>query len=120
MYAWYLPASDDLPNLDPTILPWDTFAAALNLIIVIAVKSGFIILLLYVNDMLVAGADLEEINNLKKQLSSEFEIKDLGIAKQILGTRIIRDEHRGYFTAISSRVCSQGVIKTQHGRCKAN
>ena len=45
------------------------------------VKSSFIILLLYVDDMLVACANLEEINNLKKQLSSEFEMKDLGAAK---------------------------------------
>ncbi|KAK0584230.1 hypothetical protein LWI29_009630 [Acer saccharum] len=59
------------------------------------VKSSFIILLLYVDDMLVAGANLEEINNLKKQLSSEFEMKDLGAAKQILGMRISRDEQRG-------------------------
>ncbi|KAK0585008.1 hypothetical protein LWI29_022138 [Acer saccharum] len=59
------------------------------------VKSSFIILLLYVDDMLVAGADLEEINNLKKQLSSEFEMKDLGAAKQILGMRISRNEQEG-------------------------
>jgi ATP-binding cassette subfamily B (MDR/TAP) protein 1 len=45
--------------------------------------------------MLVAGVNLEEINNLKKQLSSEFEMKDLGATKQILGMRISRDEHRG-------------------------
>ncbi|KAK0585927.1 hypothetical protein LWI29_036421 [Acer saccharum] len=45
--------------------------------------------------MLVAGADLEEINNLKKQLSSEFEMKDLGTAKQILGMRISRNEQEG-------------------------
>ncbi|KAK0572833.1 hypothetical protein LWI29_037938 [Acer saccharum] len=59
------------------------------------VKSSFIVLLLYVDDMLVAGADLEEINNLKKQLSSEFEMKDLGAAKQILGMRINRDKQKG-------------------------
>ncbi len=59
------------------------------------VKSSFIILLLYVDDMLVAGANLEEINNLKKQLSSEFEMKDLGAAKQILGMRISRDKQGG-------------------------
>ncbi len=58
-------------------------------------KSSFIILLLYVDDMLVVGANLEEINNLKKQLSSEFEMKDLGAAKQILGMRINRDEKGG-------------------------
>ncbi|TXG66983.1 hypothetical protein EZV62_008258 [Acer yangbiense] len=59
------------------------------------VKSSFIILLLYVDDMLVAGANLEEINDLKKQFSSEFKINDLGVAKQILGIRISRDEQMG-------------------------
>ncbi|TXG64184.1 hypothetical protein EZV62_011178 [Acer yangbiense] len=59
------------------------------------VKLSFIILLLYVDDMLVASVDLEEINNLKKQLSSKFEMKDLGAAKQILGIRISRDKQEG-------------------------
>jgi ATP-binding cassette subfamily B (MDR/TAP) protein 1 len=45
--------------------------------------------------MLVVGANLEEINNLKKQLSSEFEMKDLGATKQILEMRISRDEQGG-------------------------
>jgi len=45
--------------------------------------------------MLVVGANLEKINNLKKQLSSEFEMKDLGATKQILGMRISRDEQGG-------------------------
>lgn len=46
-------------------------------------KIGFnyIILLLIIDDMLVIGADLDEINKLKKQLSNEFEIKDLGTTK---------------------------------------
>jgi len=34
---------------------------------------------------------LGEINNLKKQLSKQFVMKDLGATKQILGMRIIRD-----------------------------
>jgi ATP-binding cassette subfamily B (MDR/TAP) protein 1 len=38
---------------------------------------------------------MEEINNLKKQLSSEFKMKDLGATKQILGMRISRDEQGG-------------------------
>ncbi|KAG6689840.1 hypothetical protein I3842_11G194500 [Carya illinoinensis] len=53
--------------------------------------NSYIILLLYVDDMLVAGSSIEEINKLKKQLSKRFEMKDLGAAKQILGMRIIRD-----------------------------
>jgi hypothetical protein len=54
-------------------------------------KNSYIILLLYVDDMLIAGASIEEINKLKNQLSKQFAMKDLGAAKQILGMRIIRD-----------------------------
>ena len=45
--------------------------------------------------MLIVGSNIEEINNLKKQLSKQFVMKDLGIAKQILGMRIIRDKANG-------------------------
>ncbi|RVW80130.1 Retrovirus-related Pol polyprotein from transposon TNT 1-94 [Vitis vinifera] len=57
--------------------------------------NSYIILLLYVDDMLIAGSDIEKINNLKKQLSKQFAMKDLGAAKQILGMRIIRDKANG-------------------------
>ena len=42
--------------------------------------------------MLIVGSDMDEIQKLKKQLSSEFDIKDLGAAKQIIGMRINRDK----------------------------
>jgi hypothetical protein len=58
-------------------------------------ESSYIILLLYVDDMLVASSDMDEIKKLKKQLSSKFDMKDLGAAKQILGMRIHRDKQRG-------------------------
>ena len=57
--------------------------------------NSYIILLLYVDDMLIAGSSIEEINNLKKQLSKQFAMKDLGAVKQILGMRIIRDKANG-------------------------
>ncbi|GJR51064.1 putative reverse transcriptase domain-containing protein [Tanacetum coccineum] len=56
------------------------------------VGSSSIILLLYVDDMLVACSDMAEIKKLKRQLSIKFEIKDLGPAKQILAMSIIRDK----------------------------
>ena len=43
--------------------------------------NSYIILLLYVDDMFIAGSSIEEINDLKKQLSKQFAIKDLGAAK---------------------------------------
>ena len=54
--------------------------------------NSYIILLLYVDDMLIAVSSIKEINNLKKQLSKQFTMKDLGATKQILGMRIIRDK----------------------------
>ncbi|KAL5770994.1 hypothetical protein ACOSP7_015148 [Xanthoceras sorbifolium] len=57
--------------------------------------NSFIILLLYVDDMLVAGSDMQEIMNLKRELSKQFAMKDLGAAKQILGMRIKRDTKSG-------------------------
>ena len=57
--------------------------------------NSYIILLLYVDDMLIAGSSIKEINNLKKQLSKQFVMKDLGATKQILGVRIIRDKANG-------------------------
>ena len=57
--------------------------------------NSYIILLLYVDDMLIAGSSIEEINNLKKQLSKQFAMKDLGATKQIFGMRIIRDKANG-------------------------
>ncbi|KAH9703677.1 hypothetical protein KPL70_011177 [Citrus sinensis] len=55
----------------------------------------YIYLLLYVDDMLIACKVREEIEDLKKILSSEFDMKNLGIAKKILGVEIERDRAAG-------------------------
>lgn len=49
-------------------------------------------LLWYVNDMLVVSADQNQINQLKVKLEKEFEMKELGEAKRILGVVIFRDK----------------------------
>nr|AAT44257.1 putative polyprotein [Oryza sativa Japonica Group] len=59
------------------------------------VDGSSIYLLLYVDDMLIAAKDKSEIEKLKAQLSSEFEMKDLGAAKKILGMEITRERHSG-------------------------
>jgi hypothetical protein len=51
----------------------------------------YIILLLYVDDMLVAGSNMQDINVLKKKLTNSFPMKDLGATNKILGMRITRD-----------------------------
>ena len=54
-------------------------------------NERYIIVLLYVDDVLVAGYNMEDINVLKRKVDKSFAMKDLGDAKQILGMRIIRD-----------------------------
>jgi hypothetical protein len=52
----------------------------------------FIILLLYVDDILIVGSNFSRIKNSKKKLSKSFIMKDLGPIKQTLGIRVIRDK----------------------------
>ena len=47
--------------------------------------DDFVILLLYVDDILIIGINVSRIDRLKKQLSKSFAMKDLGLAKKILG-----------------------------------
>ena len=43
------------------------------------------------DDMLIAFQNKFEIQNLKSLLSSEFEMKDMGVVEKILGMEIKRD-----------------------------
>ena len=50
----------------------------------------FVYLLLYVDDLLIAAKDKEEIRKVKVQLSKELETKDLGATKKVLGMEILK------------------------------
>ena len=47
--------------------------------------------MLYVNDILLAGNIMEVIKEVKSQLSSKFDMKDLDATNFILGMEIKRD-----------------------------
>ena len=57
--------------------------------------ESFVYLLLYVDDMLIATKDKEDIRRVKTQLSREFEMKDLGAENKILVMEILRDRQTG-------------------------
>ena len=54
-------------------------------------NGKFVILLLYVDDMLIEEKYVEVIGNMKKDLFKSFDMKELGPARQILGMQILRD-----------------------------
>ena len=51
---------------------------------------GYVILSLYVDDMLIVGSNDHMIKSTKDILNSRFEMKDLGLADVILGIKITR------------------------------
>lgn len=54
--------------------------------------SSFTIVVEYVDDLLVAGTHLHDIQPLKSQLLSEFTIKDLGPLTYFLGIEVTRNK----------------------------
>ena len=59
-----------------------------------AKDGSLLILILYVDDMLLAGTNINELAALKSKLNDTFDMKDLGDASHILGMRIVQDRDK--------------------------
>ena len=60
--------------------------------------------------MLLAGKELTKLNEIKSQLNTEFEMKDLGSAKKILGMEIIKQRSKRELF-LSQRQYTKKVLK---------
>ena len=60
--------------------------------------KGTILLLLYVDNMIITGDDLSDIQELKDFLSQQFEMKDLGHLSYFLGLEITHSTDGLYIT----------------------
>ena len=56
--------------------------------------SSVAFLILYVDDILLMGNDIELLDSIKAYLNKSFSMKDLGEAAYILGIKIYRDRSR--------------------------
>ena len=52
--------------------------------------NGYVIVCLYVDDMLIMGSNTQVINETKVMLKRNFDMKDMGLADVILGMKILR------------------------------
>ena len=89
--------------------------------------SKFVILVLYVDDILLAANDMGMLHDVKKYLSKNFEMKDMGEASYVIGIEIFRDRSQGqlslsqegYINKILKRYkmekCSAGITPIQKG-----
>ncbi|WJZ97445.1 hypothetical protein VitviT2T_016048 [Vitis vinifera] len=53
-------------------------------------EHGYVIVCLYVDDMIIVGSDDKMITSTKNMLNSRFDMKDMGLADVILGIKIKR------------------------------
>ena len=59
---------------------------------------GFLVLLLYADDLLLLGANKLLLNTLKKQLMDRFEMTDMGDVSRGLGVKVVRNRKNGTIT----------------------
>ncbi|CAJ2666297.1 unnamed protein product [Trifolium pratense] len=55
-------------------------------------STGFTAILVYVDDLVLGGTDIDEIHQLKALLDTKFSIKDLGSLKYFLGFEVARSK----------------------------
>ena len=75
-------------------------------------NKGIILLLLYVDDMIITGDDLSDIQELKIFLSQQFEMKDFGHLNYFLGLEITHSIDGLYITQskYASKLLSQAGL----------
>ena len=57
------------------------------------VEHGYVLVCLYVDDMLIINSDDKMITSTKNMLNSRFDMKDMGLADVILGIKLIKTSY---------------------------
>ena len=81
-------------------------------------KDKFVILSLYVDDILIAGNDKEFLKSIKGWLSSNFEMKDMGEAAYILGVKISRNRSKKLLSLSQESYIKKILERFQMQACK--
>jgi hypothetical protein len=58
-------------------------------------KSANVYILVYVDDILIAGKDRDLVSSVKAKLAALFDIRDMGEASTFVGIEIVRDRSKG-------------------------
>lgn len=82
-------------------------------------NGQFVYLLLYVDDLLLAGTDIECVNETKDLLKKHFCMKDLGIAKYFLGISIEQNIINGILKINQKTFLKQILQKINMSDCKS-
>ena len=64
-------------------------------------RSEYIILAVYVDDLVIAGSTQKAITTFKQQITAKYECKDLGPLDRILNMEVVRTREGGLFLSQS-------------------
>ena len=73
-------------------------------------ENGSAILTLYVDDVVLLGANKHLLDKLKKQLMDRFEMTDMGDVSRILGVNVKRDREEGIIT-INQKDYTEDIVQ---------
>ena len=76
-------------------------------------KKGSLVLAIYVDDGIVIGKSMKEINKLVRNLENEFEMKVENSPKTFLGMEIEKTETK---LKLSQRTFATKLLKIRHGK----
>ena len=79
----------------------------------------FVILVLYVDDILLASNDKNMLHEAKNFLSSHFDMKDLGDASYVLGIEINRDRTKGVLGLSQKAYIEKMLARYNMQKCAA-
>lgn len=82
-------------------------------------NGQIVYLLLYVDDLLISGTDIECVNKTKEMLKRNFSMKDLGLAKYFLGISIEQDAINGILKISQKAFLKQILQKYNMSECKS-
>lgn len=81
------------------------------------VKGSLLLVAVYVDDLLITGSDINLIMKFKTEMSSIFEMSDLGLLTYYLGIEV--EQHAGGITLRQERYTKKILEQTGMGDCNA-
>lgn len=83
MFAGLAPPSSSVPSGS---------IGSFNVFKEVDIRSGIVLLLVFVDDIAFSSNDFVSINELKRTLRTQFDMKDLGDSKCFLGIEVMRSQ----------------------------
>ena len=81
--------------------------------------QDILVILVWVDDLIIAGSDKRIVADFKAAISRRFKMKDLGALKWILGVEIRRDRRRRRLEILQTSYIEQMLKRFGMGDCKA-